>query len=146
MLTNGDNLYSSNLLPAALPYMRKRIDLIAFEFLSRYNQKNPSMVDHPGRKDQVRTGVIILLLYMNLLCMLLKSVDRSAASMLHKQSVMMQCSSNSKHDAYCRNISVIMIHHWLLTRTAATTTAIATAAIGTSAGTDIPHTVQKEVY
>jgi hypothetical protein len=68
MLTNGDNLYSSNLLPAALPYMRKRTDLIAFEFLSRYNQKNPSMVDHPGRKDQVRIVLSVIILLQSSCC------------------------------------------------------------------------------
>ena len=28
MLTNGDNLYSSSLLPAAMPHMRDKVDLI----------------------------------------------------------------------------------------------------------------------
>jgi hypothetical protein len=28
MVTNGDNLYSSNLIPAALPHMRNSTDLI----------------------------------------------------------------------------------------------------------------------
>jgi hypothetical protein len=28
MLTNGDNLYSSSLIPATLPHMRNKVDLI----------------------------------------------------------------------------------------------------------------------
>jgi hypothetical protein len=30
MLTNGDNLYSSSLIPATLEFMRKKIDLIGY--------------------------------------------------------------------------------------------------------------------
>eukprot|EP00953_Heterococcus_sp_UTEX-ZZ885_P014744 8327-Heterococcus_DN1.PRE.1 len=52
MLTNGDNVYSSNLLPATVAYMRAKYDLIGFEFTSRYLIKNSKAVDHSGRKDQ----------------------------------------------------------------------------------------------
>ncbi|KAG5189543.1 hypothetical protein JKP88DRAFT_233128 [Tribonema minus] len=54
MLTNGDNLYSSRLLPSALPYMRTDIDLIGFEFLSHYSIKD-NRVDHPGSDQTIHT-------------------------------------------------------------------------------------------
>jgi hypothetical protein len=53
MVTNGDNLYSSSLIPAAVDLMRDGVDLIGFEFISRYRQMHEDMVDHIGRPDQV---------------------------------------------------------------------------------------------
>eukprot|EP00953_Heterococcus_sp_UTEX-ZZ885_P028287 15091-Heterococcus_DN1.PRE.1 len=54
MLTNGDNLYSSSLVSATMEFMREQIDLIGFEFTSRYEMNNTTkVVDHPFRKDQV---------------------------------------------------------------------------------------------
>src|SRR5690349_3285689 len=54
LVTNGDNLYSSSLIPASIHLMRDGVDLIGFEFISRYKQMHEDMVDHIGRPDQVR--------------------------------------------------------------------------------------------
>jgi len=38
LVTNGDNLYNIQFLPKLLPLMRRKVDLIAVDFVSRYAQ------------------------------------------------------------------------------------------------------------
>ncbi len=54
MATNGDNLYSPDMVPALLNYMRKDYDIVAFHFVSRYlwRESKELRIFKPHRYDQ----------------------------------------------------------------------------------------------
>ncbi len=57
MATNGDNLYSPDMVSALLYYLRQDYDIVSFEFTSRYpihagNANNQLRIFHPRRSDQ----------------------------------------------------------------------------------------------
>ncbi len=57
MLTNGDNLYGPEMMPALLHYMRENYDIVGFDFTSRYPHGESKIIDpertfKTRRKDQ----------------------------------------------------------------------------------------------
>ncbi len=57
MATNGDNLYSPDMIPALLYYFRQDYDIVSFDFTSRYasapgDANNQQRVFKPNREDQ----------------------------------------------------------------------------------------------
>lgn len=49
--TNGDNMYNAAFLPAVLPHMRNKVDLIGFEFNTRYPHYSNAVM-HPNVPNQ----------------------------------------------------------------------------------------------
>lgn len=57
LFTNGDNLYHANLFPAAMPLLRLRHDMVAFEYVSRWNYRwFDTQAARSGRDVQIFTA------------------------------------------------------------------------------------------